>query len=600
MLKTTLQLFRRLYAPMFSYFLLFGIINLAVFGPLVTFLLDQFIDASGDKAIGNFDIAGFLLTPAGLGFIVFSGVSFIIILVLEIAGIILIAETGLTEREFSLREIYNHLKRQFFSIAGIAIRAVVYFLAATIPFGILLFFIQSLLLAEHDINYYLAVHPPEFWTAVVVAVPFGIITVVAYIAVAIYFIFALPSLLFSNKTAAESLKSSFQDIKSAKIAVALTFIKLALIFSPIAFLVQTIIYFGGDFLIKISRSSLYLLLPAIGATLGLNLIAGAVLGFIILSFSAIFILLIWLHINGRQIEIPDERQPIAFHKRKMFLGVALATLAAGIFSVQLLLNTLEIEEHVVNIAHRAGAATAPENTLSAVKQCVQDGADVAEIDVQRTKDGVIVLWHDKDMMRIIGKPLEISKTDFANLRALDVGSWFSTKYANEPIAQLVEVVEAAKEGNIHLLVDLKSYDDDGTRLVHEVVALLKKHNFTGSSHVMSLQYDEIKTMKKDYPGIPSGFVASVALGDLTKLNADFLAVSQKLITDSMISTLHAQDKQVYAWTIDDAKTMSSLIDRGVDCIITNTPSTMVNVLKERETLTPSQRLLLRFGELYRW
>jgi len=151
---------------------------------------------------------------------------------------------------------------------------------------------------------------------------------------------------------------------------------------------------------------------------------------------------------------------------------------------------------------------------------------------------------------------------------------------------------------MQLLIELKSYNDDGKRLAKEIIELLQHHDMSNHIIMMSLNYAEINFLKQNYPDVMAGFLASAALGDLTRLDVDFLAVSLGMLTDTMIATLHSADKKICVWTIDDKQTMSMLIDRGVDCIITNTPESLVQVLQERSELSNVERLLLRSQHIY--
>jgi len=95
-----------------------------------------------------------------------------------------------------------------------------------------------------------------------------------------------------------------------------------------------------------------------------------------------------------------------------------------------------------------------------------------------------------------------------------------------------------------------------------------------------------------------GFAASAAIGRLAQVDADFLAISVGRTTGPQIAEAHRRGKQVWVWTVDDPATMSRLIDLGADNIITNTPPTMHQVLRERAELSTVERLLLRFRHVY--
>src|SRR5262249_45244537 len=100
-------------------------------------------------------------------------------------------------------------------------------------------------------------------------------------------------------------------------------------------------------------------------------------------------------------------------------------------------------------AHPAGAPKGPGTPLAARRQAIADGADFAEIDVQETADGVVVVLHDKDLRRLTGDPRSIWEVPYQELRSLDAGSWFGPAFRGERIATLEEFLEAAR-GRIKL------------------------------------------------------------------------------------------------------------------------------------------------------
>src|SRR5262245_66119900 len=80
-------------------------------------------------------------------------------------------------------------------------------------------------------------------------------------------------------------------------------------------------------------------------------------------------------------------------------------------------------------AHRGHARAAPENTLSAMRKAIESGADYAEMDVHLTADGEVVLLHDRDLKRVAGVSRRLDELSFAEVRRLDVGSWFGPAFA---------------------------------------------------------------------------------------------------------------------------------------------------------------------------
>lgn len=89
--------------------------------------------------------------------------------------------------------------------------------------------------------------------------------------------------------------------------------------------------------------------------------------------------------------------------------------------------------------------------------------------------------------------------------------------------------------------------------------------------VMSLKPDGVRKIKRLRPNWKCGLLLSVSLGNIQKIEADFLAINARFATRKLINKLHDAKKEIYVWTVDDPISMSSLINRGVDGVITNLP-----------------------------
>jgi glycerophosphoryl diester phosphodiesterase len=242
------------------------------------------------------------------------------------------------------------------------------------------------------------------------------------------------------------------------------------------------------------------------------------------------------------------------------------------------------------IAHRGAAAFAPENTLSSVERAIQDGADWVEIDVQETADGEVVLLHDSDFMKLAGSPLKIWDGSFAEVRKLDIGSWFSPEFQGEAVATLEEVLLRAK-GRAKVVIELKYYGH-GERLEERVADIVDRTGMQDQISVMSLERNIVERMGALRPGYRKGLLAATAVGNLAQLEVDFLALSLNLATPSLIRQAHARGRDVYVWTVNDELTMAQRILQGVDGLITDDPARARSVVEAESRLTSVERLLL--------
>jgi glycerophosphoryl diester phosphodiesterase len=115
---------------------------------------------------------------------------------------------------------------------------------------------------------------------------------------------------------------------------------------------------------------------------------------------------------------------------------------------------------------------------------------------------------------------------------------------------------------------------------------------------MSLSYREARKFKELEPGLKVGLTTTVRLGDLARLDLDFFAIQHTKVTNALIAATHAQGREVFVWTVNDRGRMATMIDRGVDNIITDDPALLTQLLEQRNKLEPAERLLLRFKGLY--
>lgn len=99
------------------------------------------------------------------------------------------------------------------------------------------------------------------------------------------------------------------------------------------------------------------------------------------------------------------------------------------------------ENRLLNIAHRGASGYAPENTAAAFDLAISMGADMIETDVQLTRDGELVLFHDATVERVSDGRGPIADYTLAELQALDLGAWFDPRFAGERIVTLATFVE---------------------------------------------------------------------------------------------------------------------------------------------------------------
>jgi glycerophosphoryl diester phosphodiesterase len=119
---------------------------------------------------------------------------------------------------------------------------------------------------------------------------------------------------------------------------------------------------------------------------------------------------------------------------------------------------IELHRHqpgrVLVIGHRGAEALAPENTWPSFQAGYEAGADLLELDVQLTRDGEAIVFHDFSLQPKLGDPRWVRDLSWDDLRELDVGRWYGPEFAGEGIPRFAEVLDWAR-GRVAVQVDLK-------------------------------------------------------------------------------------------------------------------------------------------------
>lgn len=220
-------------------------------------------------------------------------------------------------------------------------------------------------------------------------------------------------------------------------------------------------------------------------------------------------------------------------------------------------------------AHRGASARYPENTMAAFEGAKELGADWIELDVQQSRDGQIFVMHDTNFMRTAGIDSNTWEMDYDEIRTLDVGSFFDSRFAGERVPLLSEVIAFAKESGIKLNIEMKptGHEHEFEQKVAEIIATEK---FADQCVVTSQVYDVLEKMKSCDSRIQTVYVMSIAYGDINVLTAaDHFSIEASNVTEKLVSDVHNAGKEIYAWTVNTEENINRMIDLNVDNIITD-------------------------------
>ncbi|MGB3647569.1 MAG: glycerophosphodiester phosphodiesterase [Desulfobulbales bacterium] len=583
----------------FTTHLAYVALGMALFTPLVGIVGRFLLSLSGQSVLSDLDIAYFFLTPIGMVAVILFIALLITILVFELASLMAISAGSVQGLHIGIVSSLYFTARRAKRIFLFATRLVIRVLVIVLPFLAVGGAVAWFLITDYDINYYLSEKPPVFLAAVAVIGLLLLTMSVILFRRLLAWSLALPLILFTDISPARSFVESENLTQSNK---RLFFMALG-IWALAAFLLGTVVlgsvHFLGAKLVPLFFDSINLLVLVLGGLVAL-LSLGNLLISALTSGTFACLMVVLYDQYGPAISTSDLTDSKKQDRRLRMTAPRFALLLISFTAVAVLLGTwlvngIQTRDDVAVIAHRGAAGKAPENTLASIRQAMKDGADWIEIDVQETMDGEVVVIHDSDFMKLAGKDLKVWNSTLKELQEIDVGSWFGPEFSAERVPTLARVLEEVR-GQSRVLIELKYYGHD-RQLEQRVVDIVEKAGMVIDVAVMSLEFSGIKKFQALRPDWVVGLLSSKAIGKLSDLDVDFLAINMGLATPEFIRRAHKADMQLFVWTVNDQVSMSRMMSLGVDGIITDEPELARNVLTDRAELSSIERLLIHTAVL---
>ncbi|MDX8342404.1 glycerophosphodiester phosphodiesterase [Rossellomorea sp. YZS02] len=236
-------------------------------------------------------------------------------------------------------------------------------------------------------------------------------------------------------------------------------------------------------------------------------------------------------------------------------------------------------KQVENIAHRGAAAYAPENTMASYDLAVDMKADYIEIDVQRSKDGELVVIHDTSVDRTTDGSGKVGDLTLEEMKSLDAGSWKGEQFEGEEIPTFEEVLDRY-HGKVGILIEMKS-PELYPGIEEQVADALKERQLDKPQNekiiLQSFNFDSMKKMDQLLPKVPVGVLAwsqaqatPEALKEISTY-AEWFNPSYGIVTEQVVKDVHSLDMQIGSWTVRSHEAADFLFDMDVDAIITDYP-----------------------------
>lgn len=226
-------------------------------------------------------------------------------------------------------------------------------------------------------------------------------------------------------------------------------------------------------------------------------------------------------------------------------------------------------------AHRGASAYAPENTMAAFLLAHAMNASGIELDVQLSKDGVIVICHDYTIARTSNGNGLISQLCLAELRSYDFGSWFHADFRSERIVTLDEFLQWFSQTEMLLNIEIKNGPIVYSGIEAAVIKAIKRYDLIERAFVSSFYHPSLARIKHLCPELKTGALFCGRpldpLDFCRQIPADYLHPDWESVDSQWAAEAKRQGIRIHTFTINQREQFDYIAKIGVDAIFTDYP-----------------------------
>jgi len=249
---------------------------------------------------------------------------------------------------------------------------------------------------------------------------------------------------------------------------------------------------------------------------------------------------------------------------------------------------LSTSNKITVTGHRGAGGLAPENTLASIQLALDLGVDRIEIDVQQTKDNVVIVLHDRTLRRTTTGFGYVKNKNYEEILKHSAGFKYNKYYVKERVPTLDEVIQLIN-GRAELLIETKYSFMYYPNIERHIINVIKNNDAKAWCKVISFNDralfrihkldNEIRTGKLfvgKHANLPLSWDKGVNLKPLRRYHfVDEIIVKHIYATKNIIDRVHKMGKELHVWTVNDPDTIEMLVERGVDGIISDYPNLLM-------------------------
>ncbi len=248
------------------------------------------------------------------------------------------------------------------------------------------------------------------------------------------------------------------------------------------------------------------------------------------------------------------------------------------------------------IAHRGASADYPENTLAAFDAALAQGCDGIELDLQLSRDGVPLVYHDRSLRKIGGGGKAVRQTDWAEIASRDAGGWLDPRHAGQAVPTLDQVLDRYAR-RTRLLLELKVRPRDkragvGVALATAVAQRLQSRRLKRRVMVVCFDLETLELMTELAPEVPTVLNLKAPRRPTRSFRntvdqVSAISIDVRTIFAEVVAAVHDAGKPVLTFTCDGRRAVTRALDAGVDGVMTNRPGWLRQTLLATPGLLPT-------------
>lgn len=237
-----------------------------------------------------------------------------------------------------------------------------------------------------------------------------------------------------------------------------------------------------------------------------------------------------------------------------------------------------LDHYPVIVGHRGASGLAPENTLAAFQIAIDLGIDGIELDVQRSADGELVVFHDDNLERTSNGTGLLREKAWSELQKLDAGSWFGAQFAGEGIPSLRQVFERCRQHPLIIHIELKDpFLFAG--IEREVIDLIHEFGFVSRCQIRSFDHEALHRVYELAPEIAISELWYHQLPNEGENRFKTINAYYAHYDAASIEALHQRGLKATAWTVNDLDVAKTLIEAGIDGLTSDYPDRLLTLVR---------------------